>query len=66
MITRRNFLGTTAIIGVAGTAILRGEEFKPVANAAAAGAPASTAANSASSGATGSTVGAYLPIFLER
>ena len=53
MITRRNFLGTTAIIGAAGTAIL---ESKPVANAAAAGAPESNVANSASSGATGSAV----------
>ena len=39
MITRRNFLGTTAIVGAAGTTILGGQEFKPVANAAAAGAP---------------------------
>ena len=65
MITRRNFLGTTAIIGAAGTAILRGEESKPVANAAAA-APESIAANSASSGATGSTVGTYLATRLEQ
>ena len=76
MITRRNFLGTTAIIGAAGTAIL---ESKPVANAAAAGAPESTVvnsawsgatgsavANSASSGATGSTVGTYLASRLEQ
>src|SRR6516165_5625551 len=60
MITRRKFLGTTAIIGAAGTAILRGEESKPVANAAAAGAPESTAA------ATGSTVGTYLATRLEQ
>jgi len=66
MITRRKFLGTTAIIGAAGTAILRGEESKPVANAAAAGAPESTAANAASSGATGSTVGTYLATRLEQ
>ena len=66
MITRRNFLGTAAIIGAAGTAILHGEESKPVANAAAAGAPESTAANSASSGATGSTVGTYLATRLEQ
>ena len=33
MITRRNFLGTTAIIGAAGTVILRGEGSTPVANA---------------------------------
>src|ERR1700748_2111190 len=66
MITRRNFLGTTAIIGVAGTAILRAEESKPVANAAEGGAPASTAANAASSGATGSTVGTYLATRLEQ
>ena len=63
MITRRNFLGTTAIIGAAGTAIL---ESKPVANAAAAGAPESNVANSASSGATGSTVGTYLASRLEQ
>ncbi|MGO9919328.1 MAG: thiamine pyrophosphate-binding protein, partial [Isosphaeraceae bacterium] len=76
MITRRNFLGTAAIIGAAGTAIL---ESKPVANAAAAGAPESTVvnsawsgatgsavANSASSGATGSTVGTYLASRLEQ
>ena len=65
MITRHNFLGTTAIIGAAGTAILRGEESKPVANAAAA-APESTAANAASSGATGNTVGTYLATRLEQ
>ena len=63
MITRRNFLGTTAIIGAAGTAIL---ESKPVASAAAAGAPESNVANSASSGATGSTVGTYLASRLEQ
>jgi pyruvate decarboxylase len=63
MITRRNFLGTTAIIGAAGTAIL---ESKPVANAAAAAAPESTVANSASTGATGSTVGTYLATRLEQ
>jgi len=56
MITRRNFLGTTAIIGAAGTAILGGQEFKSAANAAAGGAPESPAP----SGATGSTVGTYL------
>ncbi|MFZ0380391.1 MAG: thiamine pyrophosphate-binding protein [Solirubrobacteraceae bacterium] len=66
MITRRNFLGTTAIIGVAGTAILGGQESKPVANAAAAGAPESTVAKSASTGATGSTVGTYLATRLEQ
>jgi len=65
MITRRNFLGTTAIIGAAGTAIL-GEESKTVANAAAGGAPESTGANSASSGTTGSTVGTYLATRLEQ
>jgi pyruvate decarboxylase len=62
MITRRNFLGTTAIIGAAGTTILGGQEFKPVANAAAAGAPESPAP----SGATGSTVGTYLATRLEQ
>jgi pyruvate decarboxylase len=66
MITRRNFLGTTAIIGAAGTAILGEQESKPVANAAAGGAPESTVANSASSGATGSTVGTYLATRLEQ
>ena len=66
MITRRNFLGTTAIIGAAGTAILGGQESKPFANAAAGGAPESTVANSASSGATGSTVGTYLATRLEQ
>src|SRR5215467_2889109 len=65
MITRRNFLGTTAIIGAAGTAIL-GEESTPVANAAAGGAPESTGANSAPSGATGSNVGTYLATRLEQ
>jgi len=63
MITRRNFLGTTAIIGAAGAAILGGQESKPVANAAAGGAPESTVANSASSGAT---VGTYLATRLEQ
>jgi Thiamine pyrophosphate enzyme, N-terminal TPP binding domain len=66
MITRRNFLGTTAIIGAAGTVILRGEESKPVAIAAEGGAPASTGQNPASSGATGSTVGTYLATRLEQ
>ena len=65
MITRRNFLGTTAIVGAAGTAILA-EESKSVANAAAGGAPESTGANPASSGATGSTVGTYLATRLEQ
>jgi len=62
MITRRNFLGTTAIIGAAGTTILGGQEFKRVANAAAAGAPESPAP----SGASGSTVGTYLATRLEQ
>lgn len=66
MITRRNFLGTTAIIGAAGTAILGGQESEPVANAATAGTPGSPAANTASSGATGSTVGTYLATRLEQ
>ena len=62
MITRRNFLGTTAIIGTAGTAILGGQEFQPVANAATAGAPESPAPSEA----TGSTVGTYLATRLEQ
>ena len=53
MITRRNFLGTTAIIGAAGTAILGGQESKPVGNSAAGGAPEST-------------VGTYLATRLEQ
>src|SRR5262249_24038069 len=65
MITRRNFLGTTAIVGAAGTAILV-EESKSVANAAAGGATESTGANPASIGATGSTVGTYLATRLEQ
>jgi pyruvate decarboxylase len=63
MITRRNFLGTTAIIGAAGTAILGEKESNPVASAAEGTAPESTAANSAS---TGSTVGTYLATRLEQ
>src|SRR5260370_36868290 len=66
MITRRNFLGTTAIIGAAGTAILGEQESKPVAIAAEGGAPESTGQNPASSGATGSTVGTYLATRLEQ
>ena len=66
MITRRNFLGTTAIIGAAGTAILGGQESKPVANSAAGGVPESTVANSAAGGARGSTVGTYLATRLEQ
>jgi pyruvate decarboxylase len=42
MITRRDFLGTTAVIGAAGTAILGGQETKPVANPAAGRAAEST------------------------
>ena len=63
MITRRSLLGTTAIIGVAGTAIL---EAKPVVIAAEGGAPENAVANLASSGATGSTVGTYLATRLEQ
>ena len=66
MITRRNFLGTTAIIGAAGTAILGEQGSKPAANAAAAGGVESTVAESASSAATGSTVGTYLASRLEQ
>ena len=66
MITRRNFLGTTAIIGAAGTAILGGQESQPVANSATGGAPESTVANSAASGAPESTVGTYLATRLEQ
>ena len=66
MITRRNFLGTTAIIGAAGTAILGGQESQPVANSATGGAPESTVANSAASGAPVSTVGTYLATRLEQ
>jgi pyruvate decarboxylase len=66
MITRRNFLGTTAIIGTAGTAFLGGQGSKLIANAAAGGSPESTAANSVSSGAPGSTVGTYLATRLEQ
>jgi hypothetical protein len=66
MITRRNFLGTTAFIGAAGTGILGEQESKPVAIAAERGAPESTVANSASSGPTGTTVGTYLATRLEQ
>jgi pyruvate decarboxylase len=66
MITRRSLLGTTAIIGAAGTAILGELEAKPVVIAAEGGAPENTVANSASSGATGSTVGTYLATRLEQ
>jgi anaerobic selenocysteine-containing dehydrogenase len=66
MITRRNFLGTTAIIGTAGTAILGGQEPKRVANAAEGRAPESTVANPRPSGAPGSTVGTYLATRLEQ
>jgi pyruvate decarboxylase len=53
MITRRTFLGTTAIIGAAGTTILGGQESEPVANAAVSTAPEST-------------VGTYLATRLEQ
>jgi TPP-dependent 2-oxoacid decarboxylase len=62
MITRRKFLGTTAIIGAAGTAILGGQESKSAENAAAGGAPESTVAMSGA----GSTVGSYLATRLEQ
>jgi pyruvate decarboxylase len=57
MITRRGFLGTTAIIGAAGTAFLGEQDSKFVTNAAAAEAPASTPS---------STVGTYLATRLEQ
>jgi pyruvate decarboxylase len=53
MITRRNFLSTTAIIGAAGPAILGAREFIPVANAA-------------EGKAAPSTVGTYLATRLEQ